>query len=318
MPLPTTNDVQLVEPVLTNLLVGYMQSADRFVAMRAFPSISVENDSGTIPQFTKKYWFVDGLEERAHGDAYARGGYGITSSTYKTLQYGREKVIADETRANSQIPFDLERAATEWLGQQSLIRKERAFASAAFGASAWGTTATGGSTFTKWSDYGSSDPYNDVRTGVRTISQNTGYSPNLFVCGEIVIDKLENHPDLIDRLKYTQAATGGNVRGALAAIFDLQQILVSRAIYNSANEGQDASMSVIIDDDALLLFTNPTNTLMSPTAGRSFVWQPGGGAGQILMYRENQTDSDVVKLKEQWQFKVVASDVGYEFVDCVD
>ena len=54
MALPTINDVQLVEPVLTNMLVAYRQSADRFVASRAFPAVSVGSDSGTYPKLTTR------------------------------------------------------------------------------------------------------------------------------------------------------------------------------------------------------------------------------------------------------------------------
>src|SRR3990172_8349142 len=110
MPLPTINDVQAVNPVLTNMLIGYQQADDRFVAGRVFPAVPVEKDSGTYFIFTKKYWFLDGLEERAPGGAFARGGYGVTSGTYTTLQWGLEHLIPDENRANSQVNMDLEAA----------------------------------------------------------------------------------------------------------------------------------------------------------------------------------------------------------------
>ena len=123
MPLPTINDVQAVNPVLTNMLIGYQQADDRFVAGRVFPAVPVEKDSGTYFIFTKKYWFLDGLEERAPGASFARTGFGVESSTYKTLQWAVEEPLADETRANSQIPMDLEQAALRHIAQQSLIRK---------------------------------------------------------------------------------------------------------------------------------------------------------------------------------------------------
>ena len=47
MSLPTINDVQAVEPVLTNLLIGYMQADDRFVASKVFPIVPTDKDSGT-------------------------------------------------------------------------------------------------------------------------------------------------------------------------------------------------------------------------------------------------------------------------------
>lgn len=316
---PTINNVQLNEPVLTNLLLGYMQSDDRFVAMRAFPAVPVEKDSGVYPIFTKKYWFVDGLQHRAPGDTFQRGGYALETAAYETRQFALEHKIPDEVRANSQVPMDLEQAGLRWLAQQSLIRKEKAFAAAAFGAGAWGTTVTGGSNFTKWSDYSGSDPVNDVRTARRKISQTTGSSANTLVCGEIVYDKLINHPDIIDRLKYVERATEDNVRASLAAIFGIGNILVSLAIENTANVAQTEVMTPIIDDDALLLRVDSGATMFTPTGGKTFTWAGGGGEGAIARtYYEEQTNSDILQHKEQWDMNVTAADVGYEFVDCVD
>jgi len=318
MPLPTINDVQAVDPVLTNLLVGYMQSDSRFVASRVFPVVPVDKDSGTYFIFTKKYWFVDELEQRAPGAIYAAGGFGVSSTTYTTIQYAKEYIIADETRANSQIPMDLERVGVMWLGQQSLIRKERGFAADFMVTGVWGTDVAGSTDFTKWSDYAASDPVANIRTAKRTISTNTGQNANTMVCGEIVEDRLANHPDLIDRLKYTQSATDGTVRGALAAIFGLERLDVSTAVYNSANTGASASMAAIIDDDALVCYSPGSASLMTPCAGKTFVWGPGGGAGSIKMDRRSNRDADAVMHKEQWDQASVATDVGYFLSDCVD
>ena len=128
MSLPTVNDVQAVDPILQNMLVGYINSAERFVADRVFPAVGVDKDSGTYYIFTKKYWFTDEMEERAPGAQYPVGRFGVSTDTYKTIQYALSEVIADETRANSQVAMDLESAAVKLLAHQVLIRKERAFA----------------------------------------------------------------------------------------------------------------------------------------------------------------------------------------------
>src|SRR3990167_7619162 len=104
MPLPTINDVQAVNPVLTNMLIGYQQADDRFVAGRVFPAVPVEKDSGTFYIFTKKYWFLDVLQNRPPAGSFARTGFGISTSTYTTLQWAVEEPLADETRKNSQVP----------------------------------------------------------------------------------------------------------------------------------------------------------------------------------------------------------------------
>lgn len=314
MALPTINDVQLVEPVLTNMLVAYRQSADRFVASRAFPAVPVGSDSGTYPKLTKKYWFTDGLLPRAPGDPFARLEYGVESGTYKTMQYAADHAIPDENRANSQIPMELERVGVELLGQKSMIRKEVQFAADFMKTGVWGTD---NSSATDWDDYTNGDPVADLLLASETISNNTGYTPNTLIVGHIVHRALMNHPDILDRIKYVMAGNQPNIRAALLSVLGIDNYLVARGTYNAVNEAGTFVASPIIDDDALLIYSNPSAGIFDATAGKTFVWGPGGGEGTIYRYRENSRHADVLQHKEQWDQAVTASDLGYFFSDIV-
>lgn len=313
---PTTNSIQAVDPILTNMLVGYKQADERFVAGRVFPAIPVEKDSGTYYIMTKKYWFLDAMKTRAPGARFARSGYGVESTTYATVQWALEHPIPIENRANSQLPLALETAGVQWLSQMSMIRKERAFSADFMKTSVWGTDDNNSST--DWDDFVSGDPVTNVQTATRTISNNTGMDANSLVMGYIVYQALQNHPDIIDRVKYTQLATLSGIRQALAAVFDVTNVLVSKASYNSANEGQTFSGAAIVDDDCLVCHIAPAPGIMTASAGYTFAWDGGGGTGVVApMYREDQTDSDILKTKEQWDQKAVATDLGYFFADIV-
>lgn len=313
MALPTVNDVQAVDPVLQNMLVAYAQAESRFVALRAFPAMAVDKDSGTYYLFDKKYWFQDGLQERAPGSHFARGGFGVSTATFKTAQWAREFPVPDEVNANAQFDYDLARAGVEWLAQQSFIRKERAFAADFMVTGVWSTTNTGD---TDWDD-ASGVPVTNVRTASRTISAATGYTPNKLIVGEIVYDALLVNAQIAGRLQYTTQMTIPGVEQLLAAVLGVEELLVSRGSYNSANEGQTASMAAIIDDDALLIYSAPSANALTATAGKTFVWNPGGGAGAQSMYRDDSVDAMIVKHKEQWDQKVVAADLGYLWTDIV-
>ena len=315
MSLPTVNDVQAIEPILTNMLVGFQQAQDRFVAMRAFPAIPVTNDSGTYYQFTQKYWFTDTMSYRAPGGQFPRGEFGVETGTFATLQYALEYAIADETRANSQVPMDLETAAVRWLNQKSLIRKEAAFSADFMKTSVWGTD---GSVTAKFSDYDDSDPVKDIDTAVRTVSNATGFTPNTAIMGFIVHQRLRNHPDLIDRIKYVVQASMANIDNALSAVFGIPNWLVSRASYNSANEGQTASYSAIIDDDILVCYVTPSPGIFDASAGYTFAWGGGGGTGSIYNVRDAKVHADLIQIKEQWDQVKVAAGLGYFYADCTD
>ena len=312
---PTHSQVQVVDPVLTGMLVGYKQDDMRFVADRVFPVLSVPNQAFTYYTFTKKYWFLDQLTGRTPGAAYARAGYGVESATGYANTFGLEHMIADEVRNNNQVPMSLEQSGAQFLAQQSLIRRERAFSTDFMTTSVWGTDDNNATT--DWDDFAAGDPFNDVITAKRTISNNTGNDGNTMALGYIVHAALQNHPDIVDRIKHVQVAGLGSVENALRSLFDVQNYLVSKASYNSANEGQTFSAAAIIDDDCLVCYTTPSAGIMQATAGFTFAWDGGGGGGSIFTYRDDKVDADILKLKESWDQKVVASDVGYFFADVV-
>ena len=311
---PTITDIQAVDPVLTNLMISYMQADDRFVADRVFPNVTVDKDSGTYYILTKKFRFLDKMEVRAPGDPFAQSGYGVETDTYKTVQWALEEAIADENRANNQMPMELESISTENLAQANLIRKERAFAADFIKTGVWGTDDT---TAADWDDFASGDPVADVKKAIRTVGASTGVKPNTIVLGDIVDSALTNHPDIIDRIKYVTAATGQNVDAAMGAIFKLVNYWVAEASYNTANEGQSFSASNIIDDDALVCVVNPSAGVRGATAGKSFVWQAGGGTGSMFRVRVDERHTDLVQIKAQWDQKVTAADMGYFFSDIV-
>lgn len=314
MTLPSINDVQAVEPILTNMLIGYQQDDTRFVAGRVFPAVPVDQDSGTYYTIDKTYFFRDELEQRAPGAEFARIDWGLGTATYKTLQWAVDIALADEVRANSQVPMDLEQINLRLLAQRSMIRKEVAWATDFMTTSVWATDDT---TADDWDDNMAGDPVDDVLTASRTISNNSGFDPNTMVLGYIVHQAIVNHPDILDRLKYTQAATMSTIEAALAAIFGKSQYIVGKATYSNTNESAAFSATAIIDDDCLVCYVDPSAGIFGATAGKTFTWAPGGGAGSIYSHYDNDRHASIIQHKEQWDQKVVATDLGYFFSNIV-
>lgn len=312
---PTANEVRAVDPVLTNLLVGYQQADSRFIASRLFPYVPVEKDGGLYYIFTKKYWFVDALKVRAYGAKFARSGYGLSSATFKTLQWGLEHQIPDELRLNSTLPMDLEQAGMRWLAGQSNLRKEIQFAADFMITGVWGTDDNNSAT--DWDDTTNGDPVDNILTARRTISNNSGVAANTLAVGAIVHQALINHPDIIDRVKYTKQVDIATMAQALMAVLGIERYLVGEASYNNVNEAGTFVATPIIDDDALVCYTSPNPGLFEASAGYTFGWQGGGGAGSADQYRDETVKSDILRHQEQWDQKAVATDLGYFFADIV-
>lgn len=312
---PTLNDVQAVDPVLQNLAIGYSQSQDRFIADRLAPAVPVDKDSGTYYIYTKQYWFQNDMKHRAPGGVYPRGEFGLSTGTFTTIQKALAFPLADEVRANSQVPGDLESAAVRWLTQMGLMSREIGFSTDFMKTSVWGTDNTSA---TDWDDYSGSDPVGDVLAACRGISEATGLWPNTMAMGAVVHVALANHPDLIDRMKYTQLAGVRNIEAALAAVFGLDNYLVGKASKDTGGIGGTAAYTAVIDDDALVCYADANSGIFGATALKTFTWAPGGGLFSILpAFRDGANDADLIKAKMQWDQVVVASDLGYFFSDIV-
>jgi len=216
--------------------------------------------------------------------------------------------------------------------QKLLIKRDVLFASNYMVTGKWGTDITGvasspsGTQTIQWSDNGSGDPFTDIETGQTTILQNTGHLPNVLVLAWPVYQALRKHPLIIDRIKYTM---GGGAMSAnitpqlLASAFDVEEVVVAKAVYNTAAEGITGSYSFIVGKTALLAYKAPAPALWTPSAGYIFAWQGFTGLNNVGV-RVSQIPIPLrglsaVRTEGEMSFDmpIVGSDLGYFFTSIV-
>lgn len=312
---PTANDVH-VDAILTNISVAYIQDQNAYVASKVFPTIPVEKQSDKYFIYTKADWFRDEAQLRAPATESAGSGYNLSTATYSASVYAFHKDVDDQVRANSDNPLNPDRDATTFVTQRMLLRQEIQWASEFFTTSVWATDST---PTNLWNDYTASDPIGDVETAKATILTSTGYLPNTMVMGYDVFRQLRNHPDIVDRVKYTSA--NDVTEDILARFFGVERILVARAVKNTALEGASASMSSIVGKNAALYYVAPSAGVLTPSAGYQFAWRgvsDGMGANiGITRFRMPELRADRIEAQMAWDNKVIASDLGYFFSACV-
>jgi hypothetical protein len=151
----------------------------------------------------------------------------------------------------------------------------------------------------------------DIETGVNSIVSTIGMRPNVFAMGRDVWTKLKNHPDLLERIKYTQK--GVMTEDLLAGLIGVERVLVGEALYNTALEGETASYSFIWPNNAILMYVPRAPGLMVPAAGYTFTWMQRA----VETYRREEAKSTVYRAEQHYDVKVTAPDAGYEFIDAV-
>ena len=318
MPQPTTNDVH-VDAILTNISVAYIQDQGNFIANQVFPSVPVEKQSDKYFKYTKGDWFRDEAQLRAPATESAGSGYSLSTDTYSTSVYAFHKDVDDQVRANADNPLNPDRDATTFVTQRMLLRQEIDWNTNYFTTGIWDTDVVGGSDFTVWSNYTSSDPIEDIETGKSTMLTNTGFMPNTLVLGYDVFRQLRHHPDIVDRIKYTSSEVPAE--GILSRLFGVDRVLVTRGIKNSGAEGAADSFAQIHGKNAALYYVAPSPGLLTPSAGYQFAWRGvSDGMGQnigISRFRMPELRADRIEAQMAWDYKVVSTDLGYFFSACV-
>lgn len=324
---PNAHAVHVDQP-LTNISIAYLQNASKFVAGQVFPNLPVAKQSDLFYKFDRGYFNRDEAKKRAPGTEAAKGGYELDTDNYFADPWAFKHLIPDAVASNADAVLNLERAAVELVTHKLLIRREKDWASNYFTSGTWATDYTGVASspgtgdVVQWSDQTSGDPIGDVETASDDMEEATGFRPNTMVVQRRVFSALKNHPDIVDRVKYSGGVGNANpaiiTAQALSAVFEIPRILVMGGINNTAAEG-DAEVSAFIGGkNALLCYAAPTPGLMTPSAGYTFSWQ--GYLGQTntfgmastRRYRDELRSTEV-EGEIAFDHKLVASDLGVFF-----
>ena len=329
MPQPTVNQVH-ISAALSQIAVAYLQEADAYVADKIFPIVPVQHQADQYWIYSKNDFFRDEAQKRSDATESAGGGFNLSTAAYSAAVWAFHKDVGDQVRRNADPALDIDVATTKFIMQRLAIRKERFFMSKYLTNSVWSVDITGVASAPSsnqtiyWNDDANSDPISDIATGQTYILQNTGHEPNKLLLSWPVYQVLRKHPLIIDRIKYTNPAYAGTITPKLLAeLFDVDEVVVSKAVYNSASEGLTASFGFVAAKDALLVYAAPEPGLMVPSAGYTFSWE--GFTGMNTMgVRVSQIPmpwlgQNTIRTEGEMAFdmQVTGSDLGYHYAGIV-
>lgn len=320
---PGAGEVHVNRP-LTNMSEAYIQSDDSFAAHRVFPVVRVNNQTDSYYSFPRGYFNKDEMAERAPGAEAVQGGYAVSTGSYNCKVYAYKHPIPRQVRANTDSPLNSDRNATQFVTRKALIRREKLWVANYFATGKWTTDLTGTTNFVKWDD-AASTPVEDIRDQKRTIRESTGFEPNKLVLGRAVKDALVDHPDIVARI--SGSAGPGNpaivTLAQLAALFEVEEVMVTNAVENTAAEGATASHSFIAGKHALLTYANPAPAIEMPSGGYTYAWagylgENAANGQSITRWYEQSKKSDMVEIELAVDMKLVGADLGVFFSSAVD
>lgn len=339
---PGRSDVH-VNRSLTNVSVAFIQSSDAFVADRVFPTIPSDNRSDDYFVYPRGAFNRNEMKDRAPATESAGGAYKITTDTFSCRRKGFHRDIPNEIVANADAAIRLQMEATQFVTLKGLIEREVRWVTTYFTAGNPGDTWTfdvdGASSASAafdptnaannnkvyW-DNAASTPIEDIRQGKRYVQSRTGFRPNVLTLSRVVYDVLLDHPDIVGRLDRGQTSGTATVtRQALAALFELDEILVLDGIVDNGPETQAVAGELsqfIAGNHALLSYRPMTPGLMTPSAGYTFNFTGFLGLTdngmRIRNFMLDDIDSERVEIDSYYDQKLVSADLGYFFGSIVE
>ena len=298
-----------IDVVLSNISIGYPNN--EFVGNNLLPTVSVQKQSNKYYVFGREAWSVDpGGDVRAPGTVSNEiPGLTVSTDSYFAQEHSLQIAVTDEERENADSPLSPDRDGTELVTAKLMLAREIVIrdmaVTAANFATGYSTTLSGTA---QWNDYVNSDPIGVVRTGFRKIHSGLFLEPNLGIFPYQVLTQLEDHPDFIERIKYSERAI--LTSELIASVLGIGRVIVPGLGYNSANPGQTASLGYLWGKDVLLAYVPDRAGLKIPAFAYEFVWPKNGLTQSVKKWREDPRESDVIRVSRRYDLKFIAQDAS--------
>ena len=297
---------------LSNVAVKYANDATKYIADKILPIVPVGKQDGIYYTFGKESFRIyDDL--RANGAPSGR----VLSFTTGTESYhcdtrSLHDVVTEEDRSNADGVIEPEITTTENLVDMRLIRREYDVAAALFNTTTFSGYTAALSGTDQWDDYTNSDPIAKLRAAREAVRGKIGRPANRLAIGSAVFNVLAQHPDVLDRIKYSQL--GILTPQLLAALLDVDEVLIGEGIYESTNQKQTSTLSDIWGKYALMYYMSKEGNpnLKKPSLGYLPQWKLyGGGQYMTKKWYEDNLSGDVVEVTSSYDIVVSCAPAGY-------
>lgn len=293
--------------VLTNISVGFPNRG--FVGPVLFPQVPVTKQTNKYHVFGRELFGIDPAGDlRAPGTvANEIPGLQLSVDNYFAKEHALQIAVTDEERENVDSPLAPDRDGTELLTSNIWMAREVAMQTLATTAAnypaAHVVTLSGTSQF---NDYANSDPIGVIKTGKRQINSQLFIDPNVAIIPYQVMTQLEDHPDFIERIKYSER--GVLTEEIIASVLGISRVVVPSLGRSTNNPGQTLALSYLWGKDIVLAYVPDRPGQKVPAYGYEFVWGYGGRPQIVDRWREEPRASDLIRVRRRYDLKLTALD----------
>lgn len=305
-----------VDKYLSNVVINYRPQG--MIADRIFPVVPVRNESDLIKTYSQADLFRIENSKRSRATEANRIQLQVGSGFYKVENYALKEMIPIEDRVNADPAFTRAEEATLSMNivDKLMLGWELRIKNTVTTSTNVNTVYTVGS---GWWDHTNSKPFSDLNTAIDYSWDSTGYRVNRMVIGEKAWRNLSRNDEIIDKVNAT-GVTGGDANAMpeqIARLFGLDEVLVGRSQYNSADEGQALSLTPMWSDSVFLYYAPARASRDVPSYGYSFRWSAPGLANMNVERHpfDTKTKAEELEVGYYQDEKVTASALGISIIE---
>jgi hypothetical protein len=291
----------------------YQPERFKFIADRVLPKYGVAKESATLSVLQRENTNIPETKH-ANGAAYNRVDLYLEDMDYTCVDHGLEAQLTDRDREKFRDDFDAEVEKIKSIKLKMSLAREKRVKDLTFNTTTW----TGASLYTD----NSGSPWDTVTTNIigqvaaakEKVRLGAGVIADSLIVGEAAFQNMLQNTGIIGRFPGATLVTQAMIEAAMSAIFGLEQLIVGGSVYNSADEGQTYSATDMWGDDYAMvaLLGREGLPITEPQLGRTILWERyTPDLVYADEYREEQTKSDVYRVEESIDEKVIEAVFGH-------
>ena len=317
---------------LTNVATAYFQGTP-YGARELFPIVPVQLQSSHYYKFDKDELSRLQVKDKPSFGRVSPAQMGLADDVYSTklrqIIVGIDLIDATNyQRVGAPGVSDPRVARSQFIAEQMNIELDVAFGNKFFNSAAWTNTLGGVDTTPSASQFlmfddAASDPIGVIENAIEAVVKSARRRPNKIGLGYDVFKILKQHPEIVERIKYTgTSATPAVVTtNVLAQIFGVEKVVVFESTYNSAGEGVAANNTFICDSKGVLIcFAPNAPSIDTPSAGYIFAWDMIGNGNWMALDQwlgDGGTHSEYVEGLMSYDMKKIADDCAVYLTSAV-
>jgi hypothetical protein len=249
------------------------------------------------------------VTNRQANGGYNEGNYDFDAVSFLTQEYGWQARTDDaEFAFYGEDPMLGEMMATSRCWEVVLNHMEARIIQAIVTATVT-ASQTNAATAT-WATVATATPIDDVFNACEAVRARTGIYPNTVAMSRTAFRRCRRTNQVKNEIMALGAGSEANqsrvTAQKLAELFDVERVVVSNAVRNIANVGQNASLASVFPDNQIWVgvTANAEADIQTPSAGRLVHWGGDGSAdmgenrvGVVETYRDEARRGDMVRVR---------------------